>query len=602
MRTKAQWVMCKDQRGLTLIEAVVATALFVGIAVGLFSTFQKVFQTVRHAQGKVNATLLANEQFEIVRNLSYSRVGTVGGVPSGLIPPVQTLTRGGMTFIATTTVRNIDHPFDGTAGGAPNDLSPADSKLVEVEVLCVTCNNVPPVTLSTMVAPRDLESDSTNGSLFVRVFDASGQPVSGADVRIYNPNVIPPINITDVTNASGMLQIIDAPPSVDSYQIFVSKAGYSSEQSYGAPTTTNPVKPHATVAVQTVTQTTFVIDQVATMQISSVTPLCAPVSNVGVEISGAKLISTIPDVKKYTHWLSTGGSGVATLSDMEWDTYTMTASSGAYDLAGVSTLSPFDALPGSSNDIQAIMAPQNPLAVMVTVRDVVTGLPLTGAEVIMDLAGASTTLTTGRGFLRQTDWAGGASQSDFVDISRYAMDDTNLDVIGVPGEVRLRDVLGTYPASGMLESSTFDTGTASNFYQFTFLPNGQIPDVGEVPLKFQFASGNSTSSWTYLGPDGTADSYYTSTTSDIHPSHNGTRYARYKMFLSTASSTLTPVATDAMFTFTSSCVPPGQVLFQGLADGTYDLTVRKSGYLDHTEPVVVELGTPWKEVQVSLAQ
>jgi type II secretory pathway pseudopilin PulG len=592
----------RDQRGLTLVEAVVATALFVGIAIGLFSTFQKVFQTVRHAQGKVNATLLANEQFEIVRNLPYSRVGTVGGVPSGLLPQVQTLTRGGMTFIATTTVRNIDHPFDGTAGGAPNDLSPADNKLVEVEVLCTSCTNVPPVVLSTLVAPRDLESDSTNGSLFVRVFDASGQPVAGADVRIFNPALVPPINIVDVTNASGMLQIIDAPPAVDSYQIFVSKAGYSSEQSYGAPTTTNPVKPHATVAVQTVTQTTFVIDQVVTMNISSVTPLCAPIPNVGVELSGTKLVSTIPDVKKYTNWFSTGGSGAVVLGDLEWDTYTMTASSGAYDLAGVSTLSPFDALPGSTNDIQAIMVPQNPPSVMITVRDVVTGLPLTGAEVTMDLAGASTTLTTGRGFLRQTDWSGGAGQSDFVDASQYVMDDTNLDVITVPGEVRLRDVLGLYPSGGMLESSTFDTGTASNFYQFTFLPNGQLPDVGDVPLRFQFASGNSTSSWTYLGPDGTADTYYTSTTSDIHASHNGTRYARYKMFLSTASSTMTPVATDAMFTFTSSCVPPGQVLFQGLADGPYDLTVRKAGYLDHTEPISVSAATPWMEVQVSLAQ
>ena len=591
--------------GLTLVEAVIGVALFVGISLGLFSTFVRISAVMRLSQAKVVAIALADEQFEIVRNLPYSKIGTLGGIPPGLLSPVQTLVRGGLTFIATTTVRNIDQPFDGLAGQTPNDLSPADNRLVEVEVMCVTCANFRPIILSTTVGPKDLESASTNGSLFVRAFDAGGLPIDGADVHIVNNATVPPINISDITNASGMLQLIDAPPSVNSYQVTVSKAGYSSDMTRGTPTTTNPATPHATVAVQTVTQLTFFIDRLATLNISSVTPTCAVVPNVGVELTGSKLTTdgTPPDVPKYKKWFSTGGSGLVTQTNIEWDNaYQMVASTSAYDLAGVSVLSPFSISPGATQNIQAIMVPKSSPAVLVTVRDAGTQLPLSGATVKMALGLASTSKLTGRGFLKQTDWSGGSAQNDFIDPAMYKMDDTNLDTSSVPGDVRLRDVLGVYPASGMLESSAFDTGSASNFYQFTFLPTAEPPEVGSAPLLFQLSTGLSTSTMgPYLGYDGTAGTFYSSTSTDIHAVHNGDRFLRYKMYLTTASTSFTPVASDAMFTFTSSCIPPGQVIFQGLANGTYDLTVSKAGYTDYVGTVVVDAGTPWQEVQTPLA-
>ena len=72
------------------------------------------------------------------------------------------------------------------------------------------------------------------------------------------------------------------------------------------------------------------------------------------------------------------------------------------------------------------------------------------------------------------------------------------------------------------------------------------------------------------------------------------------MFLSTASTTFTPSVSDVQFTFTSSCVPPGQVIFQGLANGTYTVTVSKAGYTTATDSVTVNAGTPWQEKQVSI--
>lgn len=589
--------------GLSLVETVIGATLFAFIAMTLYTTYQRVFIVARSAQERVDAIVLASAQFEIVRNLSFSSVGTIGGIPSGVLPQVRTLTSGGKIFIATTTVRNIDLPFDGTAGGTPDDLSPADNKLVEIELTCTSCKNFRPLIFSTTVGPRDLESLSTNGSLFVKVLDASGVPISGATVSVVNSSVVPPISIIDVTNSAGMLQLIDAPPSVQAYEITVSKAGYSTEKTYGAPVV-NPVKPHATVIVQTVTQLTFVIDRTATLNFSSVSPSCAPIANAHLELAGSKKIATAPDVLKYDKFYSTDAAGVKVLTDIEWGSYTMTATSSAYDVAGITPLSPLSVVAGAVQNIQIVMVPKDSPSIMVTVTDSGTGLPITGATVTMDDGVHPPIIrTTGRGYIRQTDWSGGGAREADLDQTQYWVNDGNVDPFANPGEVRLTDILGLYPRAGYLESSTFDTGAPANYFQFTFQPTVQPADPiwGDSYADFQIATGNSTSSWTYLGPDGTVATYYTSTTTDIAAVNNGKRYLRYKMFLSTGSTTQTPTVSDIQFTFTSSCVPPGQVIFQDLRNGTYTLTVSAAGYTTDTSSVIVNAGTPWQEAVVSLA-
>jgi PEGA domain len=138
-----------------------------------------------------------------------------------------------------------------------------------------------------------------------------------------------------------------------------------------------------------------------------------------------------------------------------------------------------------------------------------------------------------------------------------------------------------------------------NFYQFLSQPTNQPIAVGASPVQFQLATSNSTSSWNYLGPDGTAGTYYNATTTDISSVNNGNRYLRYRMMLSTASSSYTPSVSDIQFTFTSSCVPPGQVLFQSLPTGTYTITVSKAGYTTTNDSVTVTAGS-WQEKQINI--
>jgi hypothetical protein len=592
-------------RGLTLTEAMVGVAIFLMIAVGLYQAYQKSFTALQVTRARSAATLLSNELFEIARNLPYSDVGIIGGLPSGKLSATSTIIRGGFTFDVTTTVRNIDDPFDGTIGGTPNDTAPADYKLVQLSINCVNCRFGQSFVFATNVGPKNLEGSSNNGAILIRVFDASGIPIPGANVHIENNDAIPSIVIDDTTNIDGELLIVDAPPGVEVYEISASKLAYSTDRTYGATDPalggSAPIKPHATIAAAQVTQISFFIDQISSMTITSVTDTCAPAGDVDIDMGGAKLIGTGPSTPKFaTTSYATDPGGVLAFTTLEWDTYHINMVDSVYDLQGTTPLLPLDLPPGANASLQLVVAPINTPSMMATIADSGTGLPLADATVELYSVGAgTTTLVTGRGFLRQTDWSGGAGQQDFIDQTRFFDSDGNIDIASPAGEVILLQVGGSYLPSAWLESSSFDTGSASNFYQVLWEPPTQPIETGPDAVRFQIATNNDNLTWNYLGPDGTAATFYTLANQNINTAHNGDRYIRYKLFLQTEDTNFTPSVAEVAFTFTSSCVPPGQVLFNGVSSGTYSILVQKSGYQTFFDDEVV-IGAGWQRYDVIL--
>ncbi|MEJ0001642.1 MAG: prepilin-type N-terminal cleavage/methylation domain-containing protein [bacterium] len=125
--------------GFTLIETIVGTAVFVVVALSAYKAFGVLMDAVSSARAKIAATSVANEKFEIIRNLPYDDVGIVNGIPDGKLAHTETVTRDNYSFNLTTTVRNQDDSFDGTIGGSPSDTSPADYKLAELDIACGNC-------------------------------------------------------------------------------------------------------------------------------------------------------------------------------------------------------------------------------------------------------------------------------------------------------------------------------------------------------------------------------------------------------------------------------------------------------------------------------
>lgn len=581
-----------------MVELLIGVTVFTMIAVAVYGAYTSIFNTVYISRSRLEAVDLSNELLEIVRNMPYADVGISGGIPNGNLLHDQTLVRGGSTFQVTTTVRNVDDPFDGTLGGSPNDLSPADFKLVEIEINCSLCQRFTPIVVTTRVAPKNLETASTNGALFVRVFDANGNPIQDANVHIENNLIAPPIIIDDVTNVNGMLQIVDAPPGVNAYDITVTKSGYSTDRTH-SPTVANPnpSKPLATVALQQVTQLSFVIDQVSTLSVNSVTQTCTPVGSIDFNLKGAKVIGTAPDVLKYNSNKVTGGAGTLSINDLEWDTYSFTLTDASYDLIGVNPTSPITLLPNSTQNLQLIVVPKNPSTVLVMVKDSVTNLPLSDVDVTISKSGfTSVTGATGQGYITQTDWSGGSGQSTTTDFTMYYSSDGNVEVNGPAGDVVLRSVFGEYVYSGILESSTFDTGSVSNFQKILWSPVDQPVDAGNPNVRFQVATNNDGGVWNFRGPDNTSGSYYTTSNQNINTANNGNQYFRYKVFLDTVSTSSTPNISDVSFTYTSQCTPPGQVYFNALPLGTYNLHLTKSGYVD--QDVSIDVLSDWQSVEV----
>jgi len=580
----------KYSSGFSLIELLVGIAVLTIIATSLYRGYANALQVVRVARLKTLSVTLANEQFEIIRNLPYSDVGLINGIPAGKIQRFQNLVRDGVTFNATTTIRNAEDPFDGLATGTvPIDTAPNDYKQVAIEIGCSLCiPKFQPLEFTVTIAPKDLETATNEGSLFVKVFDSAGAAIPDAVVTITNASNSPQTNILDNTNVNGMYQLVGVPPGSINYSINVTKNGYSTDRTYAINSfgSSTPINPHKTVATTQVTQASFAIDRVSTLNIASVNTTCVPTASVPYTIAGAKLIASAPSVVKYSQSRNTGATGVDLITGLEWDTYTILSTDSTRYVSGTIPLLPISVSPNSSGTVTFIMAAKNLSALLVTVKDANTLLPLSGVSVRLTKSGFDDSRTTGQGYWRQADWSGGSGQSTWAGESMYASSDGNLDTT-TAGSLKLQTLFGSYVNDGYLISSTFDTGTTSSFYNLTWQPQSQPPATGATPVRFQIASNNDNSTWNYTGPDGTTATYYTSSNQTVSSDHNGHRYVRYKVFLHTDDSAVTPTLSEFALTFSSQCAPPGQVFLDNLSSGTYTVDVTKSGYQNNTTTVSV---------------
>lgn len=599
-----------SQKGTTLLETLIAVAFFVGVSVALYGIYTNVLKINRSVRAKEHMASIGNEMLEIARSIPYDSLGTKHGVPVGVLDEVVDVERDGYTFRVEYTIRNIDLPFDGLESDNADD-APADSKIVEVLVRCDACETYGSNgqyfrdTFTTVVGPGTLESTTSTGSLYIYVLNPNGTPLQDAEVNVVNTSVSPAVSIDDNTDADGLLKIIGAAPSVEGYQISVTNTLSSTDQTYDSADLggSTPVKPHATVAVGDITEITFQVGKLSDLSIESVDSFCVPIANFDFNLLGSKLLGTVPDYYKYDTDIATNGLGVRDLTDMEWDDYVVTPLDATYDLIGSNPLLDFTLEPNTDQSLQLVAQVKNRPTVMVTVKDSVTGLALTDADVRLskDSGGYDSTKTTGVGSFTQTDWSGGTGEASWTEGSNdYFSNNGNVNHSATPGLVRLRNSGASFISPGYIISSTFDTGTTSNFYDLTWSPTSQPAQTGTDSLKFQVASNNDNATWNFVGPDNTSSTYYTSSNFDIS-NHNGNRYLRYKAYLSTSNTSYTPTVTDVSFTYASGCTPSGQVNFSGLPTGAYTLLVEKSGYNDATQAVTVSSGT-WQHIEISMEQ
>ena len=247
--------------------------------------------------------------------------------------------------------------------------------------------------------------------------------------------------------------------------------------------------------------------------------------------------------------------------------------------------------PDATANVRWLVESANPSALRVVVKDN-TGQLVDDASVKLEGASFDKTLIAGRSFFGETDWSGG----------NYSSKDAGIETDNPTGQVGLVSTGGLYATSTVstLISSTFDLGTSiTALYEISWNPVSQPVQTGSNSLRLQIATNNDNSSWTFIGPDGTSGSYYTVSSSTIHISHDNDRYLRYRVLLQTADENFTPTLEDINFNFSSSCIPDGQVFFNGLANVTYTLTVQMSGFQIFTDSAV-SVSSNWQNYEVTL--
>jgi hypothetical protein len=572
------------QKGFTLIETLIGSALFIIIGTAVYMSYANILDiSVASQLNNIGLSVLDNE-LEVVRNIPYESVGTIGGVPAGILPQQKNIQYSGIDFILNASVRNIDDPFDGVVGGTPNDTAPADYKLIELELTCPTCPRFLPAKVTTTIAPINLENSTGRGALFVNVFDASGVPVPQANVSIINNSVTPLINLNEVTTNNGMFQLVDTATSSLTYFITVSKNGYSSERTYaiGDPQNPNPSKPHATVAEGAVTALSFSIDRLSTFNLLTRDTFCTSVGNVDFNMRGGKLIG--PGVYKYNGNVATNATGSFLKNDVEWDSYTFQNLDAQYDIAGYDLAWPITVNPNTNHTSQWRVALKNQSALLVTVQNAL-GQFLNDATVTLSgpmTASRQTKVET----VTHTNWASGGFTAKSINIDESDS-----------GEIHLLEVGGQYASMSdeWLESSTIDFGTASISHK-TISWNALTSS--QASIRVQIAANNDNNTWNYVGPDGTAGSFYTSSGQIISASQANNRYLRYKVFLRTEDDLVTPTLQDISIGFVSACLMPGQAYLNGLSNGSYTLTITKPGYQNFSTPI--NINQSWQEYRATL--
>jgi len=573
-----------NQRGFTLIESLIGIAIFVMMAAVVYQAFFLIYRDAALNWENTTVSSLARQYLENARNIPYAQIGTTEGNPHGSLPDFanpSTATIGNTTYQMYFEVTYLDDPADGTAL-LDTDPAPNDYKQVKLSVKNTTTGKV--TNFVTSIVPSGLENIISGGALSLSVIDAFGQPVEDATINITNNILSPSINLSRLSDANGKWVEVGLPNSANSYHITVTKNNYSSDQTY--PITVqnpNPTKGDATIADGQVTQISFGIDKTSNLTFNILNQTCNAIPSVGIEVKGAKLIGT-PNVLKYDNIFTSNGSGQVPLSNIEWDNYTPTLTGNTYMIYGSSPIQQINLLPNTSQLFNLILGEKTTNSLLLIVKNSSNSNPVEGASVNLTSTSPPISLngTTGGSLWSEQYWNGGSGQVDWNDSTKYWEDGGGIDTTTVPLAIRLASNNGhTLVNSSWLESSTFDTGSASTTYTtLNWQPTSQDQ---AVTVKFQIATNNDNTTWNFTGPDGTSGTYYLTPGGSISSTNNNNRYVRYRIYLSTTDNTKNPTITSVGLNYVLGCFTPGQVFFPGLTSSAiYEIDVSMAGYVTQT--------------------
>lgn len=276
----------KYKKGFLLVEVIIVSALILLVFGAVASLVRTNIALIGVAKARTTALALGNDRLEYIRSLNYDAIGTVAGVPSGNLPQNRTIVQNDMTFNERLLIQYIDNDADGYGSADTNGIL-ADYKQVKVEYTYTLRNTLYTQSITADIMPYGIETTAGGGTIRVNVFNAETQPVAGAAVRFINNSLIPAIDTTRYTDATGQAYLSGAPAGA-SYEISVSKSGYTTDGTYTPDAiVVAPNTPPLAVLVGQISTMNFQIDEMSTIAIvTRTTPTMTSVTETYSDASG----------------------------------------------------------------------------------------------------------------------------------------------------------------------------------------------------------------------------------------------------------------------------------------------------------------------------
>ena len=117
--------------GQSYLDVVITLGILTILTSAVYSLVATTYQTVNFSRARTSAKHLAQHKMELMRNLAYDDIGTIGGIPPGILDQSETVIENGLDYTIKTSATYVDDPFDGQA---PADFVPNDYKRARVDV------------------------------------------------------------------------------------------------------------------------------------------------------------------------------------------------------------------------------------------------------------------------------------------------------------------------------------------------------------------------------------------------------------------------------------------------------------------------------------
>ena len=407
------------QKGFTIIEALVALFIFSLITVTFYQTFTAGTQFILEVKKRNEATSLANQKMEIIRNMQYNAIGTIGGIPSGSLGSDEYAVSGNIHFHILTTINYVDDSLDGT-GSHDTVNTTADYKIARVDVLWGKEAESNKVELVSQFVPPGVEQGAADeGTLVVNVSSIDDGLLSQAKVKIVDNDVLPNVNSIYYTDDNGQVSLPGA--KIDNgtatYQITVSKDGYETVQTVDPndpALTYSPIDKNGSVyAGGDPSVTDIIINKLANLKISSVDNTGAPIPDVQFSLVGGRVLDKYGTVFNLNESLpanlpTTGTAGEKIFSNISPGQYTLTQTGNisGYTFIKSEPSSPLTLNPGDSTEDKLIFANNDTNSLQVKITDSSSN-PVAGATVKLKNATGyendQTTLIDGMAFFANAD-------------------------------------------------------------------------------------------------------------------------------------------------------------------------------------------------------